>query len=105
MATEQYSKTVWKLTHIIGRTNAEILGVVWSFCQMGKGYCFASIWTIGDSINISEKTTWKALKWLERHGYIAREKRDSHETDNIYCTTRTAQWYADNSNDKSATSK
>jgi len=103
MPAHPYSKTVWELTHIIGNTNAQILGVVWSFCSMSEGYCYASIETIGGKINLCRKTTWTGLKWLERHGYIIRERRDSQETDDIYCTKKAAQWFEDNASSTGAT--
>jgi len=54
----------------LGLTEAAVFGVIWRYCQMPDGVCWAAQATIADRLGLSRITVSRAINKLIKNGYL-----------------------------------
>ena len=79
------------LAQELGVMTSLVYGIVWRYCQMRDGVCWASKETIADHVGIDQKTVRRHLQKLVDAGYLEDATPDWTHKPHIYRDTGLAQ--------------
>lgn len=71
----------------LGMMPALVYGVVWRYCQMGAGVCYATLDTIAQKAGVSYRTALRHVKALCAAGYLEDTTPDLRNRPHIYRNT------------------
>ena len=75
----------------VGREAAYLFGVIWRYCQMQNGVCYASIDNIAERANVERKYVIRYVKVLCEYGYLKDLTPDQKHAPHVYADTGKAQ--------------